>query len=153
MTSDSPPFRLSLWKDYVPQRTLIAMQVEANGQEPKVIVQDNLQEEIYSWHTLEDPFGGVTDSELRQKLHQALVERLNPSLPPSQRGIDVLAEFARLAEKAIADRKVEWVWGHGASQHNDAMVEPLNSLLALKLHVDWLLACFIARPGISVSVR
>ena len=153
MTTDSPPFRLSLWKDYVPQRRLIATQVEENGQPPKVIVQENLQEEIYSWHTLEDPFGGVTDTELRQELRHALMERLNPSLPPTQRGIDVLEEFAQLAEMAIVDHKVEWIWGHGASQHSDAMVEPLNSLLALKLHVDWLLACFTARPGISVSVR
>ncbi|MCY4461806.1 MAG: hypothetical protein OXC26_15630 [Albidovulum sp.] len=153
MNSDSPPFKLSLWKDYVPQRTLIATQVEENGAAPKVISQENLQEEIYSWHTLEDPFGGVIDPELRQKLHHALVERLNPSLPPSQRRIDVLKEFALLAEKAIVDHRVKWIWGHGASQHNDSIIEPLNSLLALKLHVDWLLTCFTARPGISVSVR
>lgn len=153
MTSVSPPFKLSLWKDYVPQRTLIATQVEENGQEPKVIPQENLQEEIYSWHTFEDPFGGVTDAKLRERLHHALVKRLNPSLPPSQRRIDVLKDFVQLAEKAIVDHKVEWALGHGTSHHNDSVVEPLNSLLALKLHVDWLLVCFAARPGISVSVR
>ena len=152
MNSDSPPFKLSLWKDYVPERTVIATYIEKNGQVPKVVPQENLQEEIYSWHTLEDPFGGVTDPDLRKQLHSALVERLNPSLPPAQRRIEVLKEFALLAEKAIVDDKVEWI-GHGATQHNDSMAVPLNSLLALKLHVDWLLACFTARPGISVSVR
>lgn len=152
MNPDSPPFKLSIWKDYVPQRTLVATHEEGD-QAPKVILQENLQEEIYSWHTIDDPFGGVTDPELRQKLHHALVERLSPSLPPSQRRIDVLREFVLLAEKAIADHDVEWILGHGTSQDKNSMAEPLNSLLALKLHMDWLLACFTARPGISVSIR
>ena len=153
MTSESPPFRISLWKDYVPARTLIATDSRESTGVSKILIRDNLQEEIYAWQTSEDPFDGITDTAIRNELHQLLVERLNPSAPPSKRRIRVLREFVTKAETAIGTQQVEWVLGKSQANDDDEGIAPINSLLALTLHIKWLISCFERRPGISVSVR
>ena len=152
MASESPPFKISLWKDYVPERTLVTADSGQTSGASKILIRDNLQEEIYAWQTSEDPFGGITDAAVRKEIRQLLVERLNPSLEPSKRRVSVLNEFVAKAESAITARQVEW--GLGGNQSNDdEEVAPINSLLALTLHIKWLIACFERRPDISVSVR
>ena len=153
MTPESRPLKISIWKDYVPNRTLIARDSQVDDGVSKLVNRDNLQEEIYSWQTSEAPFDGVSDVNVRGELHHLLLERLNPSCPPSKRRIRVLEEFVSKAETEIATQRVEWALGQSPIDGDDEGVAPVNSLLALTLHIRWLVECFENRPGISVSVQ
>ena len=60
----------------------------------------------------------------------------------------MLGDFVGAAEEAIEDGEAVSVpWSSG-----ETTVE-INPLLALVLHLKWLIRCFKDRPGISVSVR
>ena len=137
----------------MPERTLITTDSPQGSGVSRILIRDNLQEEIYAWQTSEDPFDCISDTEMRNKLRQLLVDRLDPSLPPSGRRIAVLRDFVANAETAIANGHVEWALGKGLNSDGEEGVTPVNSLLALTLHIKWLIACFERRPGISVSVR
>ena len=113
-----------------------------------------LQEEVYSWSLTQDPFGSVYDDDMRDDLRDALLDRLNVSLPPAQRSVAVLRDFVERADRAIQE-------GHSGPLTSDSNPaadaahtpsEP-NPLLALALHLKWLVRCFGNRPNMSVSVR
>ena len=59
MVETSVKFRISVWRDFNPKRTVVGHSL--NNQERELMFPDNLQEEVYSWQTSEDPFGGVAD--------------------------------------------------------------------------------------------
>ena len=153
MTNVSPQFRLSIWRHFIPKRTLVVQDLPNSTKQ--VTNTDNLQEEVYSWQTSEHPFDGVADDAVRVNLRNYLMERLNDSLPPSERGIGVLDKFIEEAEKAIESGTTEWIVSQGRPGSEDAAgtADRINSLLALTLYLKWLSRCFADRPGISVSVR
>ena len=151
VTEVSSPFKISIWKSFTPRGTLVAQGPEEEDRQ--LIYPDNLQEEVYSWATSEDPLDGISDDSLRQRLRDHLFDRLRASRPPSERGIDVLREFVTIAETAIASGKTEWTISQSRSDDGEDIADQVNSLLALTLHLKWLVGCFADRPGISVSVR
>ena len=150
MVETSVKFRISVWRDFNPKRTVVGHSL--NNQERGLMFPDNLQEEVYSWQTSEDPFGGVADVTVRDQLRSHLFDHLEPSRPPSERKLTVLAEFITSAEKALSAGYTEWTTSQ-ASATEDELADKVDSLLALTLHLKWLSSCFADRPGISVSVR
>ena len=151
MIEASAPLRISVWRGFKPKRTLVARDTENNGH--KVMDLDNLQEEIYTWQTSESPFDGIADESVRLRLRDHLMDRLNASRPPSERGINVLNEFIVAAEEAIASGGAEWTASQSQTDDDEDTADQVKSLLALTLHLKWLSGCFADRPGISVSVR
>lgn len=151
----SVKFTLTIWRDFVPPRPL-AISTQEDGSQ--VFDSDSgLQEQVYSWPLREDVFAGVSDDESRQELHDRLVNRLADSNPPSERRLDVLRDFIDASEKVIDARGVICVQSESRFEENtDNEVYDrvaVNSLLALTIHLKWVVACFGDRPGISVSVR
>ena len=119
--------------------------------------ESGLQEEVYSWRLREDAFAGITDDATRMELRDLLVGKLTDSKPPGERRLTVLKDFVKAAEAAI-DSGVSASSPSGSQSDEDlddgdrSQIE-LNPLLALTMHLKWLIACFGNRPGISVSVR
>ena len=151
MAEMSIPLRLSIWRNFAPKRSILTQGPQNPG--PQVLDSDNLQEEIYTWQTAEALFDGITDEDVRQDLRGKLIDRLNVSLPPSERRIGVLNEFIKSAETAHASGKSEWTTSQSSLNDDEETADKINSLLAVTLHLKWLSDCFADRPGISVSVR
>ena len=146
----SQALRLSIWRDFAPVHSL-AMQDEQSGW--RVVGRGSgLQEEVYSWSLMQDPFGGIDDDDVRDDLREVLLDRLDGSLPPIERGIDVLREFVTKAEQAIDDGHARPLPADSTSASTYMPSEP-NPLLALVLHLRWLVRCFGDRPNVSVLVR
>ncbi|MBY2985106.1 hypothetical protein [Rhizobium leguminosarum] len=141
--------RISIWKDYYPPRSLMLHQ----DQGKPLGGDDNLQQEVYSWSMREDPFGGVADDALRNKLRELLITPFEPSIPPSSRKVSRLRPFLDEAEASIAGGLTEWTISHEGSGEDEDFPARLNPLLALKLQLDWLVRCFENQPGISVAIR
>ena len=154
MQSDSSPkLTLSIWRDFVPPR-LLALP----GEEGRQLLdsESGLQEEVYSWRPREDVFAGISDDATRMDLHDRLVGRLDVSKPPGERRIVVLEDFVRTAEAAIDAGDATFAPSESESDEDpddEGRQVDTNPLLALTMHLRWLLACFGGRPGISVSVR
>ena len=155
MQSDSSPrLTLSIWKDFVPQRVLALP-----GEEGRQLLdsESDLQEEIYSWRPREDVFAGVSDDATRLDLRHRLVGKLDVSNPPGERRMIVLEDFVNAAEAAIESGVAASAPSQTESDEDSDDEErsriDTDPLLALTIHLRWLLSCFGSRPGISVSVR
>ena len=144
-TETSIQFHLSIWRDYAPPHP-VALRGEQTGFQV-VTPEHHLQAEVYSWPLQQDHFAGISKIEIRNRL-QELLDELEVSRPPAERSLAMLGNFVAAAEKAIEDGEAVPVpWSSG-----DTTVE-INPLLALVLHLKWLIRCFKDRPGISVSIR
>ena len=144
-TGTSAQFHLSIWRDYAPPYR-VALRGEQTGFQV-VSTEHRLQAEVYSWPLPLDHFSGISKEEIRNRLQERLDE-LEVSRPPADRSLDVLGDFVAAAEEAIEDGEAVSVpWSSG-----ETTVE-INPLLALVLHLKWLIRCLKDRPGISVSVR
>ncbi len=151
MVEDNPELVLSIWKKFSPGRKLLG---SGENSPPIAIDAENLQEEVYSWKILEPPFDCISNDDARQALHEILVDRLSVSRSPETRRIEVLSEFISIAESVMKKGQAEWISTHSSLMEvNKAGVDVVNPLLALTLHLKWLLDCFADRPGISVSIR
>ena len=162
MVTEFTQARLSIWRTFAPTAPLAVEDKEAGW---RVVATDGvdgfasgdplrLQEQVYSWQLVTDPFGGIDDNDVREDLREALFGRLHVSLPPAQRSIAVLREFVEKAERAINE-------GHAgptptefasAAPSTYTPLEP-NPLLALSVHLKWLVRCFGDRPNVSVAIR
>ncbi len=151
MNEITSPLRLSIWRSFTPKRPILTQDWQTD--KAQVVDLNNLQEEVYSWQTLEVPFDGIADETKRQKLRGMLIDALNTNRPPSERGVSVLSEFVSNAEAAISEGHVEWTIGQSTEEEGDDKADQVNALLAVTLHLRWLVECFSGRPGISVSVR
>ena len=151
----SVKFTLTIWRDFVPPRPL-AINTQGDGRQ---VFDSNsgLQEQVYSWQLREDALAGVADDQSRKELHEHLVGRLADSNPPSERRLDVLRDFIDVAERVMSAGDVSCVQSESRFDENAENEEhnrvEVNSLLALTIHLKWVVACFGDRPGISVSVR
>ena len=150
MDPESAQARLSIWRDFAPTAPLALQDEEAGW---RLVARDSkLQEEVYSWPLPRDPFGGIDDDDVRDDLRTALLDRLDVSLPPTQRGIAVLREFVAKAEQAIKEGHSAPLPSDSAALSTYAPSEP-NPLLALAVHLKWLVRCFGDRPHMCVSIR
>lgn len=144
-TETSVQFHLSIWRDYAPPYPVALRGEEMDFQ--VVTSGHHLQAEVYSWPLSQDPFAGISEEKIRDRL-QKLLGELEVSRPPAERSLAVLGDFVAAAEETIEDGEaVSAPWSSG-----ETTVE-INPLLALLLHLKWLIRCFKDRPGISVSIR
>lgn len=143
---------LSIWRDFAPRRTL-ALRVDEHAQ--LLDAESELQQEVYRWRLREDAFAGIADDQTRLALHDRLVRALDSAKPPNERRLEVVADFVGVAEAAMATQSVSWTPVHGLSSElsDDEVPIEFNALLALTVHLKWLLACFGHQPGMSVSIR
>ena len=144
-------FHLSIWRDYTPPHSIALRSEQTGDKQPgfQVMTPENeLQTEVYSWSLRTDVWVGIPDEEVRRRLFDKLLIGLDVTLPPADRSLVVLGEFVNEAEQAIASGAA----GSVPVGVGDATAE-FNPLLALVLHLKWLIRCFNDRPGISVSIR
>ena len=144
-TETDVQFHLSIWRDYAPPHPVALRGEQTDFQ--VMTSEHHLQAEVYSWPLQQDHFAGISKEEIRNRL-QNLLDELEVSRPSAERSLAALGDFVAAAEQAIEDGEADSVpWGSG-----DTTVE-INPLLALVLHLKWLIRCFKDRPGISVSIR
>ena len=138
-------FHLSIWRDYEPPHSLALDDEQAGFR--VVAPEHRLQAEVYSWSLWQDYRAGISKDEVRNRLQEKL-DKLDVSRPPAERPLAVLGDFVAAAEKAIEDGEAISVpWSSGDTTAG------INPLLALALHLKWVIRCFKERPGISVSIR
>jgi hypothetical protein len=153
MAKDSlTKIRLSVWRDFVVSKALILRQPGVERHQV-LASQSDLQQEVYSWHTREDPFGGVSDETARMRLRELLMDRFEASQPPSRRRVEALAGFLTEAKQIIESGQAEWTISQDPPVDDDEVPYRLNPLLALKLHLEWLMKTFGGQPGVSISIR
>lgn len=138
-------FHVSIWRDHAPPHD-VALRTEQAGFQV-VAPEHELQAKVYSWPLRTDVWAGIPNGEVRRRLREKLFELLEVTRPPTERSLAVLGDFIAAAEQAIASGDAGLV----PVPVGDATVE-LNPLLALVLHLKWLIRCFADRPGISVSI-
>ena len=144
-------FHLSIWRGYTPPHSIAlrSEQTEDKQTEFQVVTPENeLQAEVYSWSLQTDVWVGIPNQGLRERLSEKLLSRLDVTLPPAERSLEVLGDFVVEADRAIESGAA----GSVPVGVGDTTVE-FNPLLALVLHLKWLIRCFKDRPGISVSIR
>ena len=143
--------KLSIWRDFAPSRRLDAW--DGGGNHHQLPDSDfNLQEEVYSWHLREGFLDAIFDNEARRRLEERL-RLLDPSLPPSERRLEVLDGFVSEAEDILESGAAGLSPILDPSLDDEDGPRTINALLALTLHLKWLSRCFANRPGVSVSVR
>lgn len=153
MAGDSSvKLKFSVWRDFAPDKTLLVRFGPTRDQQ--IVSSDgDLLQEIYSWHMLEDPFGGVSGEGDRTHLRELLFDRFDAARPPAERRFSALQDFFVEADRIIAAGSAEWTISQQTLCDDDEAPHRLNPLLALKLHLEWLRSSFADQPGISVLVR
>jgi hypothetical protein len=148
----SAKLRISLWRDFWPERTLA---YKASGERDARVFQrgDQLQEEVFAWHVGEGVLNGVADDELRAKITACLTEDFAPALPPSDRACHRLGKFFEVAQQAIESGKAEWSNSEDPAFDDEPDPYRVNMLLAFYNQMLWLHEMFKDEPGVSISVR
>jgi hypothetical protein len=153
MAHQSPAkLRISLWRNFRPERTLA---YKASGAADAKVFQrdDQLQEEVFAWHVGEGMLNGVADDELRAKIAACLTDDFAPALPPSDRAVHRLGKFLEVAQRAIESGKAEWSDSEDPAFDDEADPYRVNMLLAFYNQMLWLHEMFKDEPGVSISVR
>lgn len=153
MATDSPPkLRISLWRDFRPERTL---SYKARGATDAKFFQrdDQLQEEVFAWHVGEGVINGIVDDDLRATITAYLTEEFAPALAPSDRQCSKLIKFFDAAMEAVDSGKAEWSDSEDRAFEEDPEPYRINMLLAFYNQMLWLYEMFKDEPGVSVSVR
>lgn len=151
-TDSSPKMRVSLWRDFRPERTL----AYRAGSEPDAKFfqrDDQLQEEVFALHVGEGVLNGVADDDLRARITECLTKDFAPQLPPSQRACRKLKGFFEAARLAIDSGAAEWSDSEDPAFDDEPDPYRVNMLLAFYNQMLWLHEMFKDEPGISISVR
>jgi hypothetical protein len=151
-TETSIKLKVSVWRDFVPSRAML-LRVAGEHDHRLLSGDAELQQEIFSWQMREDHLAGVIDEASRLKLRDLLVDRFDPSRPPSERRFDALREFLDEAAGVLEAGGTEWTGSQDAPSEDEDTPYRLNPLLALRAHLDWLYVVFAGQPGVSVSIR
>lgn len=110
-----------------------------------------LQQEAFTFQPKEDIWGGLVDSEVRERLSVRFISEFEPVKPPSERGLERLHAFLNDLKDAIP--KGEWASsGQQLDEEGDQAIR-FNPLLAFYTHMAWVHDIFKDAPGASVSVR
>ncbi|MCZ0941976.1 MAG: hypothetical protein OXJ53_02840 [Gammaproteobacteria bacterium] len=137
---------LSIWRRFTPSRRLLSA-----DEAQRLDQASDLHEEVYSWQVREPVLDGIADDQDRERL-DAILAQFDVNRRPNERDLAVLQEFVALAEQVIESGGSGSIAGQSSSDAEEEVPE-IDALLALTLHLKWLVACFANRPGISVSVR
>ena len=156
--SESIEVKVSVWRTFSPRLRLImsadVMDEELSQSTIQELTEESsrLQEEVFSWQILEDPFSGIADQVKRENLKKSFFEKMDINIPPSERSVATLKSFIKEANVMLESGGVEWS-GSKSLPVDDDKERHLNSLLALVSHLSWLINVFEGQPNISVSVR
>lgn len=144
--------RISVWRDFTPPKALTLRGRTGDGH--YLLTNDaELQQEVFTWQMREDPFGGISDELKRKKLREFLVDRFQASHPPARRRVEALRDFLKEVDLVMDSGEVEWMVSQDAPAEDEEDPYKVNPLLALKLHLEWILESFAGQPGVSVSIR
>lgn len=133
----SVKLKVSIWRDFVPNRSMLLRL--AGEQDHRLLGGDSdLQLEVFSWQMREDHLSGIIDDTARLRLRDLLVDRFDPSRPPSERRFEALREFLDHAAKVLDEGGTEWTGSQDASVDDEDTPYRLNPLLALRSHLEWL---------------
>lgn len=151
---DSSPLKVSVWRPFVPSSPLL---MNAPGTDLPTVRQltddtGGLQQEVFTWRMLEDPFGGIADANDRAQLKETLLTAMALDVPPQERSVQSLKNFIARATAVLDAGGVEWTGSQSSLTDTDEE-RNLNPLLALVNHLSWLVDVFDGQPNISVSVR
>jgi len=152
MAESLSKLKLSVWRDYVPDKSLILRRGTENDQ-ALIGVDSDLQQEVYCWQMREDPFAGVSEEALRTRLQELLINSFDASRAPPERRFTLLRAFLDEVTAAIEANSSEWTVSQDPPTDDEEAPYRLNPLLALKLHLEWLSESFAGQPGVSVSIR
>ena len=151
---------LSIWREYVPKFRLASSPLEDFDNpdfeiQPNVLVSDNnsnLSKAIYTITIREDVLAGIVNEDHRKELKDLLFG-LKISDPPFSRSLQTLKELVLKANKILESN--ESAVSHISNQPDSVEENPVefNALLALKLHLDWILRCFADCPKVTVTTR
>lgn len=152
--------KLSIWREYAPKFPLTScpaedLQEPAAGIQRNVLVggnHSNLSKAIYSITIREDVLAGIANDSLRKELKDLLFE-LPISDPPSSRGLQKIEDFVSKANEVLKSN--ESAVSQISNQPDSMDENPIefNALLALKLHLEWILRCFADCPKVTVATR
>ena len=112
--NEQSTFKVSVWGAFIPEFELIMsadeMSVDSNKPAVHVISEESsgLWKEMFSWKMLEDAFGGVIEINDRDRLKEALLEKMAIEVHPSKRTIDSLKSFVSDASSVLSSGGVEW---------------------------------------------
>lgn len=151
-TDSAPKLRVSLWRDFRPERTLA---YQASGDRDARLFQrhDQLQEEVFAWEVGDALLNGVTDDDLRVRIRASLFDVFAVSISPSERPCEKLTSFFEAAEAALASGSAEWSDSEDLAFEEDPDPYRVNMLLAFYSQMRWLHEMFKDEPGLSISVR
>lgn len=143
--------RVTVWRPYSSERALAVVRPG----EPELSYIDEqvgLHQDIYSWQTREDVWGGLVDDALRAGLRNRILEGFQPYADPSERGFSQLRDFLDALGAAVRSGKSEWSIS-SQSEVDARFVHRIHALLAFYRHLEWVYRVFKDVPGVSVSVR
>lgn len=153
MATDSlPQMRISLWRDFRPERTL-AYKAGAEPDAKFFRRDDQLQEEVFALHVGEGVLNGIADDGLRERITECLTRDFAPQLPPTDRSCRKLEAFFKAANQAIQSGAAEWSDSEDPAFDDEPDPYRVNMLLAFYNQMLWLHEMFKDEPGVSISVR
>lgn len=145
--------RITVWRPYSPVKSLALHQQPDTTKAALTLFgpDDIFQQEAFVWHALEDVWGSIVNSEVRQTLSERLRNDFQPSLPPLERGLQKLRRF--LDDARLALPEAEWSDSAQRLERDGMTAYRLNALLAFCVQLEWIHDIFKDVPGASVSVQ
>jgi hypothetical protein len=149
MNEVSAKLKISVWRNVEPSTAMLlgdSKYVQRGSGE--------LHQEVYSWQTKEDYFGGISDEALRASLQDKLIAQFDASRSPNERGCDALLTALKEASALVESGAAEWIASADTpGDEEDELPYMLNPLQALVLQLNWIYDMFVHQPGISILIR
>lgn len=153
-------FTLGVWRQLRFGRELYYVNSGGGPAENHVVVDaspiDRLYEQIFSWSPVEDVWGGIHESEVREDLRLRFLSAFRYDVDPTERGIPAMVDFVghlrtvamRSDCTAIIDGRT--IMGDGPTAGTNIRFVPT---LAFLNHLQWIVESFMEVPNVSIMVR
>jgi hypothetical protein len=150
MDDGSKQFELSIWRPARFSRVVNYVEPIAGGFERALLL-----EQIYSWDPGSmAPWNSVLDGNKSRLLRDSLVEGFAPNLPPNQRTVQALEDFANSLRLSLEDSDFSsWNDLPQSMPDSDSSVLRCNLARAFSHYLDWIVSTFRHVPGASVIIR
>ncbi len=160
--------KLSAWRPVRSQQELHYSHVKSGSDHNSLITvgdeqsksfsfsKNNLFEQIYSWSTREDVWGGICGEEIRVELKDLLFSSFSEGLSPAERGTSRMAHFlGKLSETIMQPGATDWMFCEQVNDEIGYETMPLriSPTVALFHHLSWVYETFHSVPSISFTVR
>lgn len=157
MKESATRLHLAIWRPARLARPIVAFSegnLSAAGSGPLNL--DLLYEQIYSWSTQEEIWGGILNPELTNMLRTALIETFDPYSEPLGRSMNRFADAVEKLGRVVHNQRNSIQWSDCESLGDKS--DPDTGLradlaLALYRHFSWVLRTFENVPGAMVTIR